>query len=267
MAVGKTAGSVAQAARPVLAFRPVRVLTLNLWGDNGPAGDRLAALAAYLRDERFDVVALQEVEGPRGATQAHGLAAAAGYPTVCATRTGRGLRRGEGLAVLAAGDAAEADTVALPSAITDHPRAVQLVDFPAFGSVVRVANTHLAWRLDAGDVRAAQAAAIRDELAGWTGRAVLAGDLNDVRGSPALATLADAGFVDALTAARAEERPTFDRANPYLWQPELAGRRVDHVLVRGLAVADAGVVLDGVDTPVVSDHYGVRATLRDAAAG
>ncbi len=54
---------------------------------------------------------------------------------------------------------------------------------------------------------------------------------------------------------------TFDRPNPYLWQPELADRRVDHLAARGVVLADAHVVLDGSDGPVVSDHYGVRVTL------
>ncbi|HVM00149.1 MAG TPA: endonuclease/exonuclease/phosphatase family protein [Egibacteraceae bacterium] len=239
----------------------MRLLTLNLWGTNGPVADRLSALAAYLLAERPDVVALQEVDDWAGVTQAHRLADAVGYPVVHHVRTGRGMRRGEGLAVLAAGAAEPVATVRLPGARTDHPRAVQVVDVPAPGGTVRLANTHLAWRLDAGQQRAEQAAAIRDALAAWAGPAVIAGDLNDVVGSRALDTLVEAGFVDAVTAAGAEDRPTFDRVNPYLWQPELAGRRVDHLLVRDLAVRDAAVVLTGKDAPVVSDHYGVRATL------
>lgn len=242
-------------------MRPVEILTVNLWGTNGPAEERMAALAAFLRRRRPDVVALQEVEGWDSATQAHHLADAAGYPTVCAVRTGSRLRGGEGLAVLVAGDARAVDTVALPGGILTQPRGVQLVDVAGFDGMVRIANTHLAWRLDDTDLRVEQARAIRDELAGWTGAAVVAGDLNDVAGSAPLRVLTDAGFGEALSLAGAADRPTFDVANAYLWQPELAGRRVDHLLVRGLVVTAAGVVLTGDDGPVVSDHYGVRAAV------
>jgi len=259
----------------------VKVLTLNLWGTNPPAAERLAALVAYLRRERPDVVALQEVEDWEDVTQAHHLAEQAGYPSVHAVRTGTGLRRGEGLAVLAGGRLRPVGTVSLPSSVTDHPRAVQIVDVavspstgdPAGGEagdaaasagVVRIANTHLAWRLGATDLRVAQAEAIRDALRGSPGPAVVAGDLNDVPASPPLRVLTEAGFVDAVAAAGAAERPTFDAANPYLWQPELAGRRVDHLLVRQLRVHDAAVVLTGEDAPMVSDHFGVCATMTPA---
>lgn len=239
----------------------MKFLTVNLWGTNAPAAERMADLAAYLRRERPDVVALQEVEDWDEATQAHHLAEEAGYPSVSAVSTGRGVRRGEGLGVLAVGEIRPVGTVALPSALSDQPRAVQVGDVVTAGGAVRVANTHLAWRLTATRLRVAQAEAIRDELEASTGPTVLAGDLNDVPGSAPLAVLTRAGFVDVLTAAGAVDRPTFDPANPYLWQPELADRRVDHLLVRDLAVEDAAVVLTGEDAPIVSDHFGVSATV------
>lgn len=242
----------------------MKILTLNLWGTNPPAAERLAALVAYLRRERPDVVALQEVEDWEDATQAHHLAEQAGYPSVHAVRTGTGLRRGEGLAVLTGGHVQPVGTVSLPSSVTDQPRAVQVVDVSTSAGVVRVANTHLAWRLGATDLRVAQAEAIRDELQGSPGPALVAGDLNDVPASPPLRVLTEAGFVDAVAAAGAAERPTFDPANPYLWQPELAGRRVDHLLVRQLRVHDAAVVLTGEDAPMVSDHFGVCVTVTQA---
>lgn len=265
LAVGKTACSLAQPRqhRPRVEIS-LEILTLNLWGTNGPAYERMANLVAYLREAPPDVVALQEVEGWDGTTQAHHLAREAGYTSVSVVRTGRWLRRGEGLAVLANREAHLVDMVALDSTLRDHPRGVQLVDVPAFDGVVRVANTHLAWRLDATEQRVEQVTGIRDELAGWTGPAVVAGDLNDVAGSSPLDVLTAAGFADALAAAGGRDRPTFDRANPYLWQPELADRRVDHVLVHGLEATAAQVVLTGEDAPIVSDHFGLRITLAPA---
>jgi endonuclease/exonuclease/phosphatase family metal-dependent hydrolase len=237
------------------------VLSLNLWGVGDDVDERLDALAAYLRRRPPDVLALQEVEAHWGSDMAQIIGAAVGYPTVLTVRAGGD--DGEGLAVCSALEAVGGEVRPLPEAACDHPRAVQLVDLvtPA-GTLVRVANTHLAWRLDATEDRSAQTGAICRELRGWSGAVLLCGDLNDVAGSPALERLSapPLDLVDCCSREQ-EPRPTFDHANPYLWQPELAGRRVDHILAGGLAMRTARVVLDGRDGPVVSDHYGVRAEL------
>jgi endonuclease/exonuclease/phosphatase family metal-dependent hydrolase len=237
----------------------LRVLTINLWGPRGPVDARMGGLVAYLGDERPNVVAMQEVEDWGGQPQADRIAAEAGYPLVHRVRSADD---GEGLAVVTDLDSELALTVRLPDAPGDPPRALQLVDVvTGDGTVVRIGNTHLAWRLDATLSRAEQARVIRDQFQRWAGPAVLAGDLNDVPGSLPLQAAAEAGLADCVAAIPGAERWTFDPANPYAWQPELLERRVDHILARGLAVVDAAVVLDGRDGPVVSDHYGVRATL------
>lgn len=239
------------------------VLTINLWYSPRDAARRRADLAAYLRARAPDVVCCQETDVVTGGSGVEALAHLAGYRVVVSERTDRDGVEGEGLAVLTRLDAVARATVALPYEREDHPRALQRVDVATRGgTVVRVGNTHLSWHLHAVGARSEQADAVVAAFADWKGPAVVAGDLNDVPGSVTLRTLAEAGFVDAYAVAGGGERPTFDAANPYIWQPELVGRRVDHVLVRGLAVADAAIVLDGADGPVVSDHYGVRARLR-----
>lgn len=237
------------------------LLTLNLWGSNGPAAARLDALIAALREDRPDVLALQEVAGGGGSTQAHRLAEALDYRHVHHITSAR-IGRGEGLAVVTDLDADHHDPVYLPHGRDAHHRALQLVDVAVGRQVVRLGNTHLAWRLDAGDLRTAQAETIRDALRGWSGALIVAGDLNDVMGSPAVRTLTepDEGW-DPLHDAYADvndddDLPTFDVDNRYMDHPELAGRRIDHVLVRGLQVRGAEVVLTREDA--VSDHYGVR---------
>lgn len=239
------------------------VLTLNLWGSNGPVEERMDALVGALRADRPDLLALQEVAGSGDATRAHQLAEALGYPYVHHVRSAR-IGRGEGLAVVCDVDGEQREPVYLPHGRDAHHRALQIVDLAVGDRVVRVANTHLAWRLDVTDLRTAQAEEIRSALAGWSGPLVLAGDLNDVPGSPPLSILtgpADgwAPLQDAYAAANDDDPATFDTANPYMAHPELAGRRIDHVLVRGLEVRSAHVVLTGEDA--VSDHYGVRVRL------
>jgi endonuclease/exonuclease/phosphatase family metal-dependent hydrolase len=254
-------------AHPAVVDRvvmPLRVLTVNLGGTTPPLDERMRDLIEYLERERFDVVGFQEVGDWGGRTQADRVAEAVGYATVHHIDAGREGRPGEGLAIVTDLDADPAPTVHLPESDLDHPRALQQLDVVHDGTVVRVANTHLAWRLDLEDIRMAQTERIRDELAGWTGPVVLMGDLNDVPGSPPLRVLTapPAGLVDCYLAVHGEDRWTFHPDNPYTWQPELLRRRVDHVLVRGLEVLDAAVVLTGRDAPVVSDHYAVRAELR-----
>lgn len=245
----------------------IEVMTLNLWGRNGPVDRRMDGLADYLAGDRPDLVALQEVAGFRGVSQAAWLADRLGYATAAEISTGRGPWPGEGLAVVTDLAATPLEPVALPHGWDAHPRAVQQleVDLPG-GTRVRIANTHLAYRLQAGELRSRQTTEIREELISWSGPVVLLGDLNDVLDAPPLAVLTTAapGFdplLDALTAAGRPERWTFDPANPYASHEELLRRRVDHILVRGLSPVDARVVLTGDDAPPVSDHYGVRARL------
>lgn len=242
---------------------PLRVLTMNMWGDNPPLAKRMAGLVAYLEREHPDVVALQEVADVGDRTHAHELAEAAAYPEVHPVGTGRLLWPGEGLAILTDLDANPAPTVPLPHGLQDaHPRALQQLDVKApDGVVVRVGNTHLAFPLGATRLRRQQTERIREELEGFTGPTVLMGDLNDVASSEPLRVLSDAGFDDCYTAVHEHDRWTFHPANPYADRPELLERRIDHVLARGLQAVDAAVVLTGEDAPVVSDHYGVRATL------
>lgn len=251
----------------------VRLLTLNLWGRRGPDERRMAALVEHLQRHRYDLIALQEVEGTGRDSQAHELADAVGYRRTLLVRTGRTSLRGEGLAIVTDLDVEPIDRVELPTSVKDHPRALQQANVVLEdGTAVRVGNTHLAWRLDHTELRAQQTRVIRDALRGWSGAVVLAGDLNDVADSPAVRALteADQGWeplTDALVAAGGEPRPTFDEDNPHMWQPQLAGRRIDHLLVRGLEAVEAQVVLDGRGSPVVSDHYGVEARLRSASDG
>lgn len=244
------------------------VLTLNLWGANGPADDRMRALADALVDDPPDVLALQEVAGRGANTQAHLLADALGHRHVHHIRSAR-IGRGEGLAVVTDLDGDAQEPVYLPHGRDAHHRALQLVDVAVGDVVVRLGNTHLAWRLDVTDLRTAQAETIRSALSAWSGRIVLAGDLNDVAGSPPLQTLTapDEGWAplrDAYAEVNPEEHVTFDVDNPFMDHPELADRRIDHVLVRGLQVRSARVVLTG--EAVVSDHYGVRVELDTAGA-
>lgn len=239
----------------------IDVATVNLWGANGPARARMDDLASWLGRERPDIVLLQEVEQLDGRDQADWLAGAAGYDHVDGIRVGEGSEDGEGLTVLSRHPLMPLPPVLLPEAPSDHPRGLQQADVETPAGTVRIANTHLAWQLDATPARADQAQTIAQTLQDPGLSVLLGGDLNDVPGSPALRILETAGFTDCCSPT-SDPAPTFDRSNEFLWQTELAGRRVDHLLARGPEITDAHVVLDGRTGPIVSDHYGVRVTVR-----
>lgn len=245
------------------------VLTLNLWGANGPVRRRLADLVAYLRARRPQVLALQEVEPVGGVDTAERLATQLGYDTVQLVRTeaAAGAERGEGLAILTDLSVVQASSIRLPEAPRDHPRCFQQVDVELpDGTPVRLGNTHLSWRLRQAGHRLAQATAIRAALADWRGPLVVMGDFNDVPQSKTLRALTGpdgVGLADSYAAAADVDMATFHPDNPYAEQRQLLDRRVDHVLVRGLEPAAAEIVLTGDEGPVVSDHYGVRVDLVD----
>lgn len=243
------------------------VMTLNLWGSNGPVRRRLVDLAGYLRRRRPHVLALQEVEPVGGIDTAERLASQLGYRTMHVVRTEEavGADRGEGLALLTDLPLVQAASLRLPEAPRDQPRCFQQLDVELPGGTpLRLGNTHLSWRLRQSGHRLAQTTAIREALAGWRGPLIVMGDFNDVPGSPPMRALTGpdgVGLEDSYALASHTDKATFHPDNPYAEMPQLLDRRVDHVLTRGFHPARAEVVLTGEEGPVVSDHYGVRVDL------
>lgn len=235
----------------------VLILTINLWNLNAPLPERMERAKTWIRTHRPDITVMQEVCPLEGRTQAHVIAA--GYQHVHFDRaTGTG-ERIQGLAVATDLPMAPLDPVELPEVEGDERRILQQVEVSAEAGPFRVANTHLAWRLEDEAGRVRQTAAIGRALADCHGPVVLAGDLNDVHGSPPLRELADtAGLTDVCS----DERPSFAAENPWTWQVSLMDRRIDHVLVRGaIDAVGTDLVMTGEDAPPVSDHYGVTCHL------
>ena len=81
---------------------------------------------------------------------------------------------------------------------------------------------------------------------------ILAGDFNDVEGSPVIEYMKSAGYIDAYRACHREEGNTYPVDDPRV--------RIDFIFVRGQGT----VVSSGVrpDDPGLSDHAGVFAEIR-----
>lgn len=279
--------------RPLQPSQSISVLTLNLWGTNGPVERRLELLTHYLDATRPDIVAFQEVRFLKGRSLSDLIAEACGYPSRHYDRSWGTGDEEEGLAVLSRHPLTASPPVPLPDQGRGLPRQLQRVEIHVDGRSLLVANTHLAFRRRHGRLRLQQVRRILEVLRNGSdspddagaddahGRndpgterpMILAGDLNASAWSPAVRRLLapaprGGGLRDAHAASAGRPRATFSLADPFAKQYSLLGRRVDHVLVSpDLRVIDARRVLTGSDAPVVSDHYGVRADLMVPSAG
>lgn len=279
--------------RPSPYHRPVRVMTWNVWWRFGPWQQRRKAILGVLREERPDVVGLQEVWELAGENLAGWLAEELGMHWAWAPgellphwreRLGDA-PGGVGNAVLSRWPLVETAVERLPTA--GGPPEVRtalfaLVDHPA--GHVPFFTTHLHSRPDGSAVRCEQVRALARFVAAHRGPGpfppVVTGDLNAVPDSDELRLLgghltapAVPGLVllDAWHRAEPGEREyTWDSANPYLAGLVWHDARVDHVLVGLPGPAGEGAVLrarragvDPVDGVWGSDHAAVLVELAE----
>src|SRR5262245_4434433 len=144
-------------------MQTLRVLTLNLWGEQPPLEQRMEILVRGLSDLRPDVVALQEVRQIAGKlqNQAEMLAQRAGFSTFAFAPAASWGGGDEGVAILARHPIGEQESTKLPST-TDEPRVALMarVDTPC--GPVRCYSTHLNYRMTHGLWREQQIVAVDD---------------------------------------------------------------------------------------------------------
>jgi hypothetical protein len=147
------------------------------------------------------------------------------------------------------------DVPPVPDTTFEAP--VATIDAPGGPVVVLAAHPVPPWPVDSRRWHAEMTA-----LATWAADTadgpplVIAGDMNASEAHPALRRFGDAGMYDAQREVGAGPVRTWPRIAPF----PFPWFHIDHVLVRGLGVADAGtVVLPG------SDHDAVWAALAPAA--
>jgi endonuclease/exonuclease/phosphatase family metal-dependent hydrolase len=234
----------------------LRVITWNL---HGAAKPRLDAVVELLKSHEPDVVALQETRHQ----QARLISGLMGWQRpVWAFKHNAYWPlwwRAEGLAVLSHHRLAAHPPIVLTPGVSrrtfrrrillpveivlDDDRRVLLVD------------AHLASEAGDDDRRRGQAEQLVGVFPG-TLPEIVAGDLNAVPGAPAVATVVEAGFIDAWATVGRVGDPGFT-------SPANAPRhRIDYVLVRGGTVA-AAVVIDDLGPAMsgLSDHRPVLADL------
>ncbi len=237
-------------------------LRVIAWNLHGAAKPRLDAVSDLLRAHEPDVVALQEVRR----NQARRIAGLLGWPPpVWALKHNAYWPlwwRAEGLAVLSHHRLAPHPPVVLTpeaSRRTFRRRILLPVEIVSDDEQrVLLVDAHLASEDDDYEHRNAQAAQLVGVLPG-TLTEIVAGDLNSVPDSYAVALVLAAGFVDAWAVAN----PTQGAAEGFTSPSNAPRHRIDYVLARGFGrVVAAGVIADlGAAMAGLSDHRPVLAVL------
>ncbi len=269
---------------------PLKLLTLNVWHDQGPWERRRARIRQWLDRLDPDVVALQEVlQGP-GRDQLAELLGDRGFHLAFApaTRFWRDPAIGFGNAVASRFPIRDRAELRLPAADDDHERRVALsVTIETPWGLLGFTCTHLNWKLHHGWVRERQVVALadfaRERRPALDLPPVIAGDLNaepdsaEIRYLTGLQSLGGRSvlFYDAWRfAGDGGPGHTWSNRNAYARAAIEPDRRIDYVLAgypqpSGVGRIDACRVVcdDEQDGVWPTDHFGVYAEIRTDPLG
>jgi endonuclease/exonuclease/phosphatase family metal-dependent hydrolase len=259
----------------------LRVLTLNIWNQQGPWTQRLGLIRAGVERLAPDLVGLQEVIDAAGRTQADDIAEGLGYRTAfgAANDYGSGVRFGN--AVLSRWPITASRVFTLPTGASNEHRSLLLAEIASPHGTLPFFVTHLNWKLHHGVIREQQVVAVADRLKETAPIAglppILVGDFNAEPDSTEMRFLRGLHALDGKSTYLADcfglvgegRGVTFDATkNPFAAPTHEPPRRIDYVFVRGPDQAARGeplsarVVLDEiVDGACATDHYGVLAEI------
>ncbi len=267
----------------------LRIVTLNLWGEQGPLAERWPLVLDGLRALAPDAVLLQEVRQVAGRVpnQGQAIADALGMSAAFAVATEWGGGH-EGLAILSKYPLSDVAHVELPHA-TDQERRIVLGATAATPSgAVGLFTSHLNYRMTDGQKREDQIVAAEKHVAAhsapvkiWGGDFNATPDSDEIRWLKGLRSILTDGqlrrvyYQDAF-AVRHAVAPgfTWSSRNPHtdsLAWLEL-DRRIDYLFVSHRNRDGSGAILDAnvvLDTPNAkgnfsSDHFAVMADVRIA---
>ena len=267
----------------------LRVVTLNLWGEQGPFAARWPGVESGLRALAPDVVLLQEVRQIAGAlpNQAETLARALGHQHAFAVATEWGGGQ-EGLAILSRHPFTDIAQISLPHATAQEHRILLSASVQTPAGVVGVFTSHLNYRLTDGQKREDQIVEAERQVAAHPARVKIWGgdfnappDADEIRWLRGLRSVVVDGaprrvyYQDAFLLRRPDEAGhTWSATNRHTgalaWlEPN---RRIDYVFVSHMnrdgsgAVLGAELALDRPDEAGVhpSDHFAVVADVQIA---
>ena len=237
----------------------LKLVTFNIWHNQGDWAARLPLLVAAIRAENPDVIGLQEVLEDAAVglpNQARTIAGAlGGYEVHFVSTDPEGAPRRYGNALLSRLPVVGFDTRKLEP-LDDYRTAVR-VRVSTGGRLVDVVNTHLAWQEDAAAVRARQIQDVVSMLPRDGTPLIVMGDFNAVQEDAGLAALTGPRFFSALPRGTAQTT-----LNPAKGHPN---RAIDHIFVeadRFEPVRASVIGMTPTNGEYPSDHFGVAATVR-----
>ncbi len=265
----------------------LRVVTLNIWNNQGPWPERLRLIRRELPTLDAHLVGLQEVlhlDAGGAPDQAQAIADGLGYYAAFASawHIGGGLQFGN--ALLSRFPIAAAQSFYLPTEEGDETRGLLFCSVDAPCGRIPVFVTHLSWQLHKSDIRQQQvaflAAKVR-ELAPLDGfPPIVMGDFNAEPESDEIrylrgynARLGRSVYFADCFAAAGDGSPghTFARRNPFALRAHEPNRRLDYIFSRGPDRQLRGEPLSArlcFHQPekgiFPSDHFGVLAEIQAA---
>jgi endonuclease/exonuclease/phosphatase family metal-dependent hydrolase len=267
-------------------MQTIRVLTLNIWGEQPPLDPRMRGIIDGIRELKPDVVALQEVREIPGVlpNQAHTIASALAmeHHHASATPWGGGV---EGLALLSRFPIRERMVRQLPHASVDERRIVLGITVDTPVGAFSAFTTHLNYRLSHGNIREAQIVAGEALVAETASELpkVYMGDFNATPDSDEIRYLRGLHSIDG---KRVYYQDAFERRHPteagYTWARAnpfterlrwlALDRRIDYIFLSAMrkdgrgVVQDCRIVLDRPDPDghFPSDHFGLMADIQVA---
>ena len=236
----------------------LKLVTFNIWHNQGDWAARLPRLVAVIGAEAPDVIGLQEVLEDAAVglpNQAQTIAdALGGYSVHFVSTDPEGAPRRYGNAILSRLPVIDFDSRKLQP--LDDYRTALRVRVAVGGQAVDVVNTHLAWQADAAPVRARQLADLVSMLAQDGPPVIVMGDFNAVQEDAGLAALTGPRFFSALPRGA-----TGTTLNPAKGHPD---RVIDHIFAESAGFTRVRAAVIGSE-PMAgeypSDHFGVAATV------
>jgi endonuclease/exonuclease/phosphatase family metal-dependent hydrolase len=225
----------------------LRILSWNL--HHGVGEDHkldLERIAALIREQKPDLVALQEVDNKCRRSKTVDQAAELARLTGLHFAFGKAMDHdgGEyGQAILSRFPIGDTQVHQLPG--DGEPRIAFEAEVKVEGKPLRMITVHLDHQQDARRLK--QAETLAKALENRHEPMILAGDFNDVADSKSLAAFGAPWHA----LSKKEPKPTCPAANP--------GSEIDHILLRGLEPKEAAVVLP---ERVASDHRPVLAIVK-----
>jgi endonuclease/exonuclease/phosphatase family metal-dependent hydrolase len=241
----------------------MRVLTLNIWKDEGDLVARLEMIAEECRLLQPDIICLQEVYADATMDAGQWLADALGLTRVgvpARIKQRSGVLSSSGLAILSRLPLLAEESLDLPTSAADGGRKSLSAVFETTNGPIRLVSLHLSHlKADEGDMlRSEQLAAIWSWAnQGWDRPIILAGDFNATRKAACFDWLAEQTTITSTDSL-------LPQATSLRHQPNAL---IDHIALAGRGawqLSGAELCFTGIDAKsgcIASDHFGILASL------